>query len=121
MPTSKKTTTAAKPTAAPKKRASTAAAASPKAVAPAPKTVVAKETARRRLTGTVVSDKMTNTISVRVDRTVLHAKYQKRYEVSKKYLVHDLGNTAKIGQTVVIEETRPLSARKRWRLVSIVK
>lgn len=75
------------------------------------------KTLRRRLTGTVISTKMTKTVSVQVDRTVLHAKYQKRYAVSKKYLAHNELEDVHAGDAVIIEETRPLSANKRWRVV----
>ncbi|MCH8049099.1 30S ribosomal protein S17 [Patescibacteria group bacterium] len=77
-----------------------------------------KSTQRRRLTGTVVSDKMDKTAVVRVERTVLHSKYLKRYTISKKYKAHDSDNTAKVGDMVTIEETRPISKDKRWRIVS---
>ena len=73
--------------------------------------------ARRRITGKVVSTKMAKTVSVQVDRTVLHAKYQKRYTVSKKYLAHNEDETVQVGDKVIIEETRPMSALKRWRVV----
>ncbi len=73
---------------------------------------------RRRLTGIVVSNKMDKTIVVRVDRTVEHAKYGKRYVVSRKFMAHDEQNASKPGEQVTIEETRPLSSRKRWRVVS---
>lgn len=76
-----------------------------------------KKSARRRLIGTVVSTKMTKTVSVRVDRTVVHPKYGKRYAVSAKYLAHNESPEIQAGDKVVIEETRPLSARKRWRVV----
>ncbi|MBU0646347.1 30S ribosomal protein S17 [Patescibacteria group bacterium] len=72
---------------------------------------------RRTLTGVVVSDKTDQTVVVRVDRTVVHPKYGKRYQRSKKYHVQDTGNTSKIGDQVVFVETRPLSSKKRWRLV----
>lgn len=72
---------------------------------------------RRRLIGTVVSTKMTKTVSVRIDRTVIHPKYGKRYAVSAKYLAHNESPDIHEGDKVVIEETRPLSARKRWRVV----
>ena len=78
----------------------------------------ANPTTRRRLNGTVVSDKMDKTVVVRVDRTVVHPKYLKRYTVSKRYKAHDEANTAKTGDEVTIEETRPLSKGKRWRLVN---
>lgn len=77
-----------------------------------------KSTTRRRLHGVVVSTKMTKTVSVQVDRTVLHAKYQKRYTVSKKYLAHNELEGLQVGDKVIIEETRPLSALKRWRVVT---
>ncbi len=73
---------------------------------------------RRRLIGTVVSMKMMKTVSVRVDRTVVHPKYGKRYAVSAKYLAHNESPDIQSGDKVVIEETRPLSALKRWRVVS---
>jgi len=75
---------------------------------------------RRRLNGVVIATKMTKTVSVQVDRTVLHAKYQKRYTVSKKYLAHNEIEGLQAGDKVIIEETRPLSALKRWRVVSKV-
>ena len=75
----------------------------------------------RVLQGTVVSTKMTDTITVIVDRYVKHPKYKKFERLSKKFLVHDAGNTAKEGQVVEIRETRPLSKRKHFELVSINK
>ena len=75
----------------------------------------------RVLRGTVVSTKMTDTITVIVDRYVKHPKYKKFERLSKKFLVHDAGNTAKEGQIVEIRETRPLSKRKHFELVSINK
>ena len=75
------------------------------------------QTERRQLKGVVTSDKMSKTIVVKVDRTVVHPKYQKRYVVSKKYKVHDEENAHKVGDEVIIEETRPLSKDKRFRVV----
>ena len=75
----------------------------------------------RVLRGTVVSTKMTDTITVIVDRYVKHPKYKKFERLSKKFLVHDAGNTAKEGQLVEIRETRPMSKRKHFELVSINK
>ncbi|PIQ67573.1 30S ribosomal protein S17 [Candidatus Uhrbacteria bacterium CG_4_10_14_0_2_um_filter_41_7] len=72
---------------------------------------------RRRLKGEVVSDKMDKTVVVKVDRTVIHSKYLKRYTISKRYKAHDEENEAKTGDLVTIEETRPLSKGKRWRIV----
>jgi small subunit ribosomal protein S17 len=70
--------------------------------------------------GTVTSDKMTKTVVVRVDRLVKHPKYRKYVRRRKQFMAHDeLGAT--IGDKVRIIETRPLSARKRWRVVEIVQ
>ena len=70
--------------------------------------------------GIVASDKMTNTVTVRVDRLVKHPVYRKYVKKRKKFMAHDdLG--AKIGDKVKIVETRPLSARKRWRVVEIIQ
>lgn len=75
---------------------------------------------RRRLIGTVVSAKMTKTVVVRIDRTVQHPKYGKSYAVSKKYKVHDAESKAKVNDVVEIEETRPMSADKRWRYLRTI-
>lgn len=75
---------------------------------------------RRHLIGTVVKTSMQKTAVVRVDRVVVHPKYRKRYKISKKFLVHDPENKAKIGTQVTIKETRPISKTKRWILVSDV-
>lgn len=72
---------------------------------------------RRRLHGIVVSDKMAKTVVVRVDRTKLNAKYKKRYTMSKKYKAHDEARQFHVGDQVMIEETRPISKDKRWRVV----
>jgi ribosomal protein uS17 len=70
--------------------------------------------------GVVWSDKMTNTVTVRVDRQVKHPMYRKYVKRKKKFMAHDeLGAT--IGDKVRIVETRPLSARKRWRVVEIIQ
>lgn len=76
---------------------------------------------RRRLEGTVVSDKMEKTVMVRVDRVKTHSKYLKQYKVSKRYTAHEESGEAKTGDKVVIEEVRPLSKTKRWRVVSLSK
>lgn len=72
---------------------------------------------RRVLRGRVVSTKMKDTITVAVERYVKHPKYKKFMRRTKKYLVHDAGNTAKEGDVVDIGETRPLSRRKRFELI----
>jgi small subunit ribosomal protein S17 len=70
--------------------------------------------------GVVSSDKMMKTVTVRVDRLVKHPVYRKYVKKRKKFMAHDdLG--AKIGDKVKIVETRPLSARKRWRVVEIIQ
>ena len=74
--------------------------------------------ARKVYRGTVVSDKMDKTITVMVETNPL---YGKRVKYSKKFKAHDENNEARIGDTVVIMETRPLSATKRFRLVEIVE
>ncbi|MBI4089869.1 MAG: 30S ribosomal protein S17 [Candidatus Kerfeldbacteria bacterium] len=72
---------------------------------------------RRRLIGTVVSDRQTKTVVVRVERTVTHPRYHKQYRVSTKLKAHDEQRQYHVGDRVVIEETRPLSRQKRWRVV----
>lgn len=76
---------------------------------------------RPTVVGTVVSAKMTDTITVREDRTVRHARYGKFVRRATKYYAHDAGNTAKAGDVVEIAHTRPISKLKSWRLVRIVR
>ncbi len=71
----------------------------------------------RVLSGVVVSTKMQDTITVAVERYVMHPKYKKFMRRTKKFLVHDKGNTAKEGDKVEIRETRPISKRKHFELV----
>ena len=71
--------------------------------------------------GKVVSDKMDKTIVVAVEENVMHPLYGKTVRRTKKFKAHDENNEAKIGDTVRIMETRPLSKEKRWRLVEIVE
>ncbi len=75
------------------------------------------KTGGRVLSGTVVASKMQDTCTVAVERYVKHPKYKKYQRRTKKYLVHDAGNTAAVGQKVEIKETRPISKRKRFELV----
>ena len=70
--------------------------------------------------GIVVSDKMEKTIVVAVEVKYKHPLYKKTVRVTNKYKVHDEENAARIGDTVEITETRPLSKDKRWRLVEIL-
>jgi small subunit ribosomal protein S17 len=72
---------------------------------------------KRVLTGTVVSDKGDKTVVVRVERRVKHPLYGKIIKRSKKYHAHDEGNEFKEGQIVRIEETRPISKLKTWRVL----
>lgn len=72
---------------------------------------------RRVLQGTVVSDKGDKTVTVLVERRVMHPLYKKYIRKSKKYAAHDEGNTRKVGDVVEIIECRPISKRKRWTLV----
>lgn len=78
------------------------------------------ENIRRTFQGVVTSDKMDKTITVLVETHKKHAKYGKRVQYIKKYKAHDEENTAKVGDIVEIEETRPLSATKRFSLVKVV-
>ncbi|WP_298000400.1 30S ribosomal protein S17 [uncultured Faecalibaculum sp.] len=77
--------------------------------------------ARKTYHGTVVSDKMDKTITVAVETKKTHPLYGKRVKYTKKFKAHDEQNAAREGDTVVIMETRPLSATKRFRLVEIVE
>ena len=76
---------------------------------------------KRELVGKVISDKTDKTITVLVETYKKHPLYGKRVKYSKKYAAHDEKNEAKIGDTVRIVETRPLSRTKRFRLVEIVE
>lgn len=76
---------------------------------------------RKARQGYVVSDKMDKTVVVVVEDRVKHALYGKVLRKSHKVKAHDEGNTAGIGDLVLINETRPLSATKRWRLVEIIE
>ena len=75
---------------------------------------------RKTKVGRVVSDKMDKTIVVSVERLTRHRLYKRVMKASTKFAAHDEANEAKIGDTVLIEESRPLSATKRWRLVSVL-
>ena len=79
-----------------------------------------KRAHRSQKVGSVVSDKMQKTVVVRVDRLVRHTKYRRYVRRTSKFMAHDeLGAT--IGDKVRIVETRPMSARKRWRVIEIVQ
>ena len=72
---------------------------------------------KRKLQGIVVSDKMDKTIVVAVETLKEHPKYKKRYKSTKRYKAHDEKNERKVGDNVVIEEIRPLSKDKKWRVI----
>lgn len=72
---------------------------------------------RRQVRGTVVSNKMDKTVVVAVERTVKHNKYRKYITRMKTYQAHDEGNACNVDDVVVIEECRPLSRHKRWKVV----
>ena len=100
------------------------AEATPEASSKAAATSAVKKTATRahrsQKVGAVVSDKMQKTVVVRVDRLVRHTKYRRYVRRTSKFMAHDdLGAT--IGDKVRIVETRPMSARKRWRVIEIVQ
>lgn len=75
---------------------------------------------RRKLKGVVVSDKMEKTVVVKVDRLKKHFKYKKYLTVSKKFKAHDEKKEYKVGDNVIIEETRPISKEKRWKVIKII-
>lgn len=80
-----------------------------------------KRSMRKIKTGIVVSDKMDKTITVKVDRIAYHPVYGKMLRQATKFKVHDEKEAAKMGDTVRIQETRPLSKTKCWRLIEVVK
>lgn len=75
------------------------------------------KTNRRILTGTVVSDKMDKTVTVEVRRLVQHPRYRKFVTRSKTYKAHDENNECQVNDTVVIQESRPMSKTKRWMVI----
>lgn len=72
---------------------------------------------KKQLTGKVVSNKMQKTVVVEVERIKEHPKYKKRYKVHKKYKAHQEEKEYKVGDRVIIEESRPISKNKRWRVI----
>ena len=75
---------------------------------------------KSQLTGTVVSDKMDKTVVVAVERQVRHSVYGKSQRKTSTFVAHNEGNQAKLGDTVAIAESRPLSRRKRWVVTRVV-
>ena len=76
-----------------------------------------KDIKHRKLTGTVISDKMQKTRVIAVERLKKHPKYVTYYRVTSHFKAHDENNEYKTGDKVVIEETRPISKDKRWKIV----
>lgn len=81
----------------------------------------AQKSRHQQKVGTVVSNKMNKTIVVAVESLKKHRIYKRTYKQTKRFQAHDEENTCQVGDIVRIEETRPLSKMKRWRLVEIVK
>ncbi|MGB9848091.1 MAG: 30S ribosomal protein S17 [Minisyncoccia bacterium] len=79
-----------------------------------------KQTIKRRLEGIVVSDKMSKTVVVEVERFKRHPLYHKIMRISKRFKAHDEKNECKVGDRVLIEQTRPLSKEKRWKVIKII-
>ena len=75
---------------------------------------------KSQVTGKVVSDKMEKTVVVAVERQVRHGLYGKSQRKTSKFVAHNEGNAAKVGDTVAIAESRPLSRRKRWVVTRVV-
>jgi small subunit ribosomal protein S17 len=76
---------------------------------------------RKTKVGIVTSDKMDKSRVIRVERVVKHPLYQKFVKKTSSFLIHDEGNESHSGDKVLIMETRPLSRRKRWRLVKVIE
>lgn len=76
---------------------------------------------RKQRIGVVISDKMNKTRVVLVERLKMHPKYKKYIKARKKFYAHDENNQTKVGDVVLIEETRPLSKLKRWIIKQIVR
>jgi len=75
---------------------------------------------KHQLTGTIVSNKMQKTVIVKVERLKEHPKYKRRYRLHKKYKAHDEKGEYKVGDKVIIEECRPISKEKKWRVIKKV-
>lgn len=83
--------------------------------------VATKKSRRQRKVGRVISNKMDKTIVVSVESLKKHRIYKRTYRQTKHFYAHDENNSCQIGDMVLIEESRPLSKLKRWRLIEIVK
>lgn len=73
----------------------------------------------KRLKGTITSDKMDKTVVVEVTSLKKHPLYQRRFKTSKRYKAHDPENKHKVGEKVIIEETKPISKDKRWKVAEL--
>ncbi|MCX7965516.1 MAG: 30S ribosomal protein S17 [Syntrophorhabdaceae bacterium] len=80
-----------------------------------------KQAHKRKMTGVVISDKMDKTVVVEVEKFHKHPKYQKYIKIKKRYKAHDEGNNCRVGDKVLIVESRPLSKEKRWIIKDIVR
>jgi small subunit ribosomal protein S17 len=76
---------------------------------------------RKTMVGTVVSDKMDKTVVVEVERLTMHPKFKKYIKRKKRYKAHDERNECRVGDKVLIVETRPLSKEKRWRVMATLE
>ncbi|HOP86877.1 MAG TPA: 30S ribosomal protein S17 [Syntrophorhabdaceae bacterium] len=76
---------------------------------------------KRKMTGVVIKDKMDKTVVVEVEKFHKHPKYHKYIKIKKRYKAHDEGNKCRIGDNVLIVESRPLSKEKRWIVKNIIK
>jgi small subunit ribosomal protein S17 len=76
---------------------------------------------KRQLVGTVLSNKMDKTVTVRVERTVIHPVYKKYIRRRSKFAAHDSQNVCSIGDRVLISESRPISKSKRWRVSQVIE
>ncbi len=99
----------------------TPAVVAPAVVAPAAEPDTTRANPRKVREGIVISDKMNATLVVAVNERVSHPRYGKTVQRTKKLYVHDEKNEAKIGDKVRVQETRPLSKLKRWRLTEVVE
>lgn len=84
-------------------------------------TEIAKKPSKKTRVGVVSSNKMEKTITVQIERRLRHPIYGKYVKKTKKFMAHDETNDCNIGDTVKIMESRPLSAKKRWRLVEVIE
>lgn len=75
----------------------------------------------RKLKGTIISNKMQKTVVVRIGRLKKHSKYQKYYRVYKKLKAHDEKGEYRVGDVVIIQETKPMSREKRWKVAELIK